>query len=289
MSLSATMWAWEQRQVRGSTKLVLLCFAEHYNDEREATWPSSPAVSEATGLDRKTIVSCLSELREKGLIEDSGERVGKTKQVVVYRLPGVPEFRNSVREAANKQARYWGSYDQGEQAQKRNSTENGTVPVFPSNRPVFPAKQAQKRATEPLKEPLREPVTCEHAENGGSSAPHSVENRTPADPDQVSPRPKTPDCPHQAIVDLYHETLPTLTRHVVWNESRRKNLQARWRESAKRQTLDWWKTFFAHVAASDFLMGRTQARDGRPPFQADLEWLTKPGNFAKVVEGKYHA
>lgn len=109
----------------------------------------------------------------------------------------------------------------------------------------------------------------------------NTKRENPAKPD-LSP------CPQQAIVDLYHETLPSLQRHTQWNTTRQANLRSRWRESCKRQSLDWWKGFFEFVGESDFLMGRVNGRDGKPPFQADLEWLIRPANFAKVVEGKYH-
>lgn len=96
------------------------------------------------------------------------------------------------------------------------------------------------------------------------------------------------DCPHDAIIAAYHEALPTLPRIRSWTDTRRANLRARWREESKRQSLDYWKRLFAHVAASDFLTGRAPGRDGRPPFLASLDWLVKPENFAKVIEGKYH-
>jgi hypothetical protein len=35
-------------------------------------------------------------------------------------------------------------------------------------------------------------------------------------------------------------------------------------------------------------MGRAPPQQGKPPFRADLEWLTKAANFAKIAEGKYH-
>jgi hypothetical protein len=50
--------------------------------------------------------------------------------------------------------------------------------------------------------------------------------------------------------------------------------------------LRWWGEFFGYVAKSDFLMGRSQPRD-REPFECDLEWLVRPKNFVKVIEGKY--
>jgi hypothetical protein len=46
--------------------------------------------------------------------------------------------------------------------------------------------------------------------------------------------------------------------------------------------------FFDHVSGSRFLTGRADSKPGVPPFCADLEWLMRPTNWAKVVEGKYH-
>lgn len=98
----------------------------------------------------------------------------------------------------------------------------------------------------------------------------------------------TNPCPHEKIISLYHEILPELPRVKVWNETRKKLLRSRWREDPERQNLEWWRKFFEYVRESDFLMGRTPPSNGRPPFQASLEWLIRPNNFAKVLEGYYH-
>lgn len=99
--------------------------------------------------------------------------------------------------------------------------------------------------------------------------------------------PRVPPCPHQEIIDLYHELLPMGTQVRVWNSTRAKTLQARWREDPKRQNLDWWRRFFAYVAESDFLTGRVPAAPGRDPFVVSLDWLVSPQNFAKTIEGRY--
>ena len=93
-------------------------------------------------------------------------------------------------------------------------------------------------------------------------------------------------CPHREIVALYHDCLPELRRVREWNPTRQKLLARRWAESPERQAVEWWRGFFGYVRRSPFLMGRTTGRDGRP-FDCDLEWLIRPTNFAKVVEGKY--
>jgi hypothetical protein len=96
-------------------------------------------------------------------------------------------------------------------------------------------------------------------------------------------------CPHSAIVEAYHETLPTARRIRDWTPARQQALRARWREKTERQSLDWWKEFFAYVAKSDFLCGRSPASPGRKPFELSLDWLCKSENFVKVLEGAYES
>ena len=108
---------------------------------------------------------------------------------------------------------------------------------------------------------------------------------------------KLPGCDHKAVISLYHQNLPTLRKVEVWNETRKGYLRQRWREVAAelaeqkpitgQDVLTWWADFFSHIGTSKFLTGRVNDKSGRS-FVADLEWILKPSNFAKIVEGKYH-
>lgn len=93
------------------------------------------------------------------------------------------------------------------------------------------------------------------------------------------------NCPHSEIVAAYHRALPSLTRVREWTPARQDLLRSRWRENPERQSVVWWEEFFAYVGKCDFLMGRVHTRDGT--FECDLEWLVKPKNLLKVLEGKY--
>jgi uncharacterized protein YdaU (DUF1376 family) len=114
---------------------------------------------------------------------------------------------------------------------------------------------------------------------------------------EPAPIKKLPECNHKAVIELYHENLPTMRRVEVWNETRAGYLRQRWREVATElaqekaievgDVLNWWAEFFQSVGKSRFLTGRVNSKDGRA-FVADLEWILKPTNFAKIVEGKYH-
>jgi hypothetical protein len=98
-----------------------------------------------------------------------------------------------------------------------------------------------------------------------------------------------PRCPHQAIIELYHEVLPMCVHVDTWTPSRAALLAARWREDPERQDLAWWRGYFSHDATSKFLTGRSAPTNGRGPFRASLPWLTKLENMVKVAEDQFHA
>jgi hypothetical protein len=92
-----------------------------------------------------------------------------------------------------------------------------------------------------------------------------------------------PSCPHQEIIALYHEILPMCPQVRDWTPARAALLRTRWNEEKKRQNPDYWKRFFEYVSTCDFLVGKS----GNRPFLADLPWMLKAENFAKIREGRY--
>ena len=89
--------------------------------------------------------------------------------------------------------------------------------------------------------------------------------------------------PYSKIVDLYHEICTSLPRVKALSQSRKGYIKARWQE---HPDMEFWKEFFSEVESCKFLTGKADYKD-RKPFYADLEWLTRPNNFLKVLEGKY--
>ena len=76
-----------------------------------------------------------------------------------------------------------------------------------------------------------QPVISGNPEESGSKAnqePRTI-NQEPIQ--NTSGAGKPPPCPHQEIIDLYHELIPVGTQVREWNSTRAKHLQARWRES----------------------------------------------------------
>jgi uncharacterized protein YdaU (DUF1376 family) len=90
-------------------------------------------------------------------------------------------------------------------------------------------------------------------------------------------------CPHQEIINLYHELLPTCPKVKEWTPARKSKLKARWNENEKRQNLEYWGRLFEYIGQSDFLMSRT----AKPFYGLNLEWIVTQSNFTKIIERNY--
>lgn len=149
------------------------------------------------------------------------------------------------------------------------------------------------------------PISVANATSGEIAA--QLPPESPPDPiEKTEPLTLVPDippmsCPVEKLVSLYHELMPRNPRCRVLNTTRRKTIQARWKEAADLDThpfsggyktqaegLVCWREFFAICADSDFLTGKAPPSQGRPPFIADLDFLMSPSAFAKTLENKYH-
>lgn len=164
----------------------------------------------------------------------------------------------------------------------------------------------------PLKPPLPDPLKPPPSSSSSSSS-SGTSKATEADASVVAAenpsgdppadkvgkinghKPSIPACPHEKIIALYHELCPTLDRVKTWTGARESYSRQRWRETAERlkftteeELLGWFREMFECVAMSDFLTGKVPPRGADSvPFKADLEWLLRPKNFPKIIEGRY--
>ncbi len=110
-----------------------------------------------------------------------------------------------------------------------------------------------------------------------------------------------PPTPVERLVAAYHEQLPDLPRVAKVLGQRRDMVRARWRdawEDAARKGRKWngvddGVAYFAKLfgwinANCPFLLGKGQPdRESGKVFVADFEWIMRPANFVKIIEGKY--
>lgn len=138
MSLDAHRWAWKQKGIRPTDKLVLLSMSDRVAEDMTC-FPSIARLMEDTGLNRKTIIAVWGRLQAAGLICDTGKRTGRTKQVIVWQLSGVEKRERTVPKT--------------EQFQKRDRSQNYHETVPKTDR-----ERSQKRDPESTKESTKEPT-----------------------------------------------------------------------------------------------------------------------------------
>lgn len=92
MSIHATAWAKQTsagptgEPITRSEKLLLLCVADYFNNDRGYAWPSVDSLARETMLSTRHVRNLLVSLARKGLVEIE-HRTGDTSR---YRLPAMP-------------------------------------------------------------------------------------------------------------------------------------------------------------------------------------------------------
>lgn len=130
MSLDASRWAWSvtipynKKCNKANKRLVLLSLADRAAEDHTC-FPSAKRLAADTCLDRKTILAVISDLIEDGLLKDTGERKGVTKQVRVLKLIGVHGREETVPTTEQYQQR--NRSNNGTNNDTANGTDNGTV------------------------------------------------------------------------------------------------------------------------------------------------------------------
>lgn len=176
---------------------------------------------------------------------------------------------------------------------ERNKT-NGKAGGRPKKTQSVSSGLRHETDTEPCRNPNQYPVTNKEHTNTDVLVVASD-----ADADllgqAISKDKSVPNCPHETLLALYAECLPSLPQPRAWEGQAADNLRARWRwvltakgrTTGKRyatnasEAIEWFRRFFDYVGSSDFLMGR------KADWQADIRWLVKAANFDKVLSGAY--
>jgi uncharacterized protein YdaU (DUF1376 family) len=145
-----------------------------------------------------------------------------------------------------------------------------------------PPHDAQDMRTHSERNALQSPVTSNHSKK---------------EPKGSSSAAKLPTCQTQAVIDLYHETLPNLPKVRLQTKDRTKAIRKLWdwaltskksdqtpRATNAPEALNWFKTYFARASENDFLMGRTHRAGEHANWQCDLDFLLTERGMKHVIE-----
>lgn len=86
-------------------------------------------------------------------------------------------------------------------------------------------------------------------------------------------------CPYKAILDLFNNICTSFPKIRIIDGKRKEAVQARWKTYG---SLDVFKELFERAEASRFLKGENDSN-----WHADFDWMMRPTNMAKILEGKY--
>ena len=273
-----------------AAKSVLRCLADFKNEKTGKCNPSTDTIAKETELNRKTVYKAITYLEEKGFIRRERVVLNSSNNYVLNLTasPDSPKNGSTV----------FGSTKCG------TSPKNGLSVVPNMGRVVGP-----NTGHEPVNEPVIETINTSNdvyvrrADPGSPDAQKNAvyegEKFNLTEPkEELTPKQRSAQigshCPHEKIIALYHECLPMLPTVRIWSEDRRKMLAARWRTlvndkgyQSEEEGLGWFKRLFGYIRRSQFLTGETPQKEGHT-WRPDLEWIIKPKNLTKIIEGKYH-
>lgn len=104
---------------------------------------------------------------------------------------------------------------------------------------------------------------------------------------EKTPVDRPPRCPIDELISEFHDACPSLPQVRVMTPARKAIISQRWKDVwadvrfSREDGLIWFRSFFDRVNRSKFLSGKATN------WKADLPWLMKQENFAKVCEGRY--
>ena len=219
----------------------------------------------------------------------------------------IEENTEAYKAKCEKQAEYgrkgstkrWG---EKEKAIEENScpTENNSYPISENGYPIEKDSYPISEDGHPIESnsyPISEngyPINCDRVEwhkdkdndkdilppyspPKGGKADSSLRSESRENVAVYTP-PKTDRTDYQAVLDAFHESCPSLPKVIKLSDSRKKAIKARLNDFG----LDEIKRAFALTEQSDFLKGTNT--NG---WQAGFDWLMKPANLTKVLEGNY--
>ena len=115
-----------------------------------------------------------------------------------------------------------------------------------------------------------------------SPSPIKIKSSCNQQADDAKPQQERID--YGAITQAFSDHLAALPQPRDMTEKRKKAIRSIVKRGGRYAEPDFFARFFAYVAKSDFLMGR----GAKPWHGCCFDWLLKPENFQKIIEGNYH-
>lgn len=202
------------------------------------------------------------------------------------------ENKENYKAKCEKQAEYgkmgsekrWGKTQKQEKSKENSdSIAKDSYPISEDSYPIpkdsYPINSDRvewhKEEEEEKEEEKEEDILPPYSPPKGGEADSSLRSESRQNIDDYTP-PKPERTDYQGVLDAYHECCPGFPAVIKLTETRKRAIKAR----LKDYGLDEIKRAFSLAGQSDFLKGSSG-------WQASFDWLMKPANMTKVLEGNY--
>jgi hypothetical protein len=250
---------WKGSQHSGSALLMMLAIADFSDDDGKA-WPSVATLAKKTRMKTRNANYLLNELcSSKELVI----KIGASRY-------GTNEYRIALDRLLGVQPVAWVHPVAGVQANAGlHHSAGGAAPQCP--KPLHP----------------------------GADNP-SIDHQEPPYTSLTRPAaPKFPKCPHDLIVQSYHDVLPELPRVKLMDSKGRKTKIAQFwtwvltskkgdgttkRASSADEALAWIRSYFERARGNDFVMNRTPRGPEHENWKSDFDYLLSESGKKQVIE-----
>ena len=200
------------------------------------------------------------------------------------------ENKENYKAKCEKQAEYgkmgsekrWGKTQKQEKSKENSdSIAKDSYPISEDSYPIsengYPinSDRVEWHKEEEKEEEKEEDILPPYSPPKGGEADSSLRSESRQNIDGYTP-PKPERTDYQGVLDAYHECCPNFPAVIKLTETRKRAIKAR----LKDYGLDEIKQAFSLAGQSDFLKGSSG-------WQASFDWLMKPANMTKVLEGNY--
>lgn len=278
------------------------CLADYADDSGKNCFPSRETVVQETEINSKSFAAAIQFLENNGWIKVNRHQKNNSNS---YELNVEKLLIESQKKYERVDPKTGQPKNGSTQKWIDSRSENGsTVDPKTGHDPIKIQSinsHIHNTSSEQNSDDLQSRSKIETSEEFTLTPPEENESPEQEEEKELTPKQRSIQigkrCPQEKLVELYHERLPGLPTVRSWNTATRKqNMAARWREMSQRQEfqseqegLDFFRSFFDFVGRSPFLMGQVQTNNSNSrPWRADLPWLMKAENFAKVIDRKYH-
>nr|DAV44536.1 MAG TPA: hypothetical protein [Caudoviricetes sp.] len=196
------------------------------------------------------------------------------------------ENKENYKAKCEKQAEYgkMGSEKRWGKTQKQEKSKENSDSIVKDSYPISEDGYPIQKDSYPInsdrvewhkEEEKEENILPPYSPPKGGEADSSLRSESRQNIDGYTP-PKPERTDYQGVLDAYHECCPSFPAVMKLTETRKRAIKARLNDFG----LDEIKRAFSLAGQSDFLKGSSG-------WQASFDWLMKPANMTKVLEGNY--